>query len=78
MQAFGSPAPQKILDRLAVVNGSAIPDDEQFAPNLAQQEAEEANHVGAVIRLGLGLHIQASVSRDGADGGAMIPRQGDA
>lgn len=78
MQAFGGPARQKILDRLSVVNGSSIPDDEQLALDLAQQEAEEADHVCAVIRRGLGLHVHASVSREGTDRRAMIPRQGDA
>src|SRR5215468_1399704 len=52
-----------------------IPDDEELAGDLAQEQAEETHHIGAVVGLRLRLHQQAMVRRDGRNGRAMIPGQ---
>ena len=77
MESLGGPTGQEVLDRLATMDRGAIPDDEELASDLAQQEAEKPHHIGAVIGLGLRLHDQALVGRDGRDRRAMIAGQGN-
>jgi hypothetical protein len=54
--------------------GAPSGDDEELAGELAQEQAEEPHHLGAVIGRGLRLHHQALVCRDGRDGRAMAAR----
>ncbi len=67
MQPPGGPTRQEILDRLAAVKGGPLPDDEQLATDRAQEEAEETDHIGAVLGAGWGRHEQPPVSGTGAD-----------
>ena len=38
MDAFGSPFRQKVFDDLATVDGGSVPNDQQLAGNLAQEQ----------------------------------------
>src|SRR5258707_8979492 len=67
MDAFGGASSQEVLDGLAAVNGGSIPDDEEFAAHLAHDQAQETDHLDAVIGPRLGLQVQAPVAAEGAD-----------
>src|SRR5260221_428242 len=69
---LGGSLGQEVFDRLAAVNGGPIPDDEEFAAHLAQEQAQETDHLGTVIGPRLGLQEEAPVAAEGADGRAMI------
>src|SRR5436309_13969084 len=45
MQTFGRASFEKVLDGLCAMDRRAIPDDEQVASNLAQQQAQKGPHV---------------------------------
>src|SRR5258706_9079290 len=78
MDPLGGSLDQEVFDRLAAVNGGPIPDDEEFAAHLAQEQAQETDHLGTVIGPRLGLQEEAPVAAEGADGRAMISGEGDA
>ncbi len=48
MDAFGSACGQKNLDGLRAMNARPIPDDQQQALELAQEQLQEAHHVWAL------------------------------
>lgn len=77
MDAFSSPLSQKILDDLTAVNGSPIPDDQQLARHLAQEQVQEAHDVRSFVRAVLHLHDQASIQGESTDGREMIAGQFD-
>jgi hypothetical protein len=49
MDPLGRATGQEVLDGLAAVNGSPIPDDEELARDRAQEHAQETDHLGAVV-----------------------------
>jgi hypothetical protein len=70
--AVGAAVRQKLLDRLAPMNGRAIPQDQELARNMPQQVAQEADHVGAAIGAELGRQQQLPDWGDRADGGYVV------
>ena len=56
MDAFGSSLRQEILDRLAAMNGSAIPDDQQLAWELAQEQLQEPHDIWPLLQAVLNVH----------------------
>src|SRR5260370_22769091 len=68
MDAFGSALGQEIFDRLRAMNGGPIPDDEQFARDLALEQLQEAHHIGSLVGMVLGLHTDPSLRSDPTDG----------
>ena len=67
---------EEILDRLAPVDRSAVPEDGQLAWDMAEQMAQEAHDIGTAEGARLDLQEQPPVRRDAADDRQMIPRQG--
>ena len=45
MDAFGSPLGQKRFDSLRAMNARPIPDDQQLAWDLAQEQVQELHHI---------------------------------
>ena len=82
VQPRGGAGGEGVLHRLAVVNGRAVPDDEELAPDLTEQLAKEGDDRRPAERLRLNLRLnmgkQPPVRRDGADGGEMVARERDA
>lgn len=64
-----------VFDRLAAMNGSSVPDHQQLARNLAGEQLQEANHIGAFVGVVLALHDDLSFGGDAAHGRKMIARQ---
>jgi len=62
MDAFSSPLSQKILHCLTAANGSPIPDDQQVARDLAQEQLQEPHDVRSLVRGVLDVHDQPSIS----------------
>lgn len=77
MDAFGTPLRQKILDRLTAVDGSPIPDNQQVARDLAQEQLQETHDIWSFVRSVLDVHDQPSIQGKPADGREMIPGQFD-
>jgi hypothetical protein len=77
MDPLGGPTGQKVFDRLAAMDGGSIPDNEELARELAQQDAQKPHHINAVLGLRLRLHHQALVGGEGRDRRAMIACQGN-
>jgi len=70
--ALGGALAQKVFDRLAAMDGRAIPNDQPLAADFAQQQAQEADDIGRAVGIVLGLHEQAPGSGDAAAGGEMV------
>ncbi|SRR5216683_3499554 len=77
MNASGSSSCQKILDGPRAMNARAIPNDQQLARKLAQEQVQEPHDIRAFERVVLEVHNQASIHGQAADGRKMIARQGD-
>ncbi len=45
VNACSRPSRQKVFDRLAVMDGRTIPDDQQFPRDLAQELLEKSHHI---------------------------------
>ncbi len=67
LQALGRPGAQEIFDGLPMMNRGAIPDDQQLAADLAQQQAQERDDCFPIIAVFAHLQEQAPIERDGAD-----------
>lgn len=78
VQPRGGARREEVLDRLAVVDGRAVPDHQQRAPKLAQELAEEGDDRRAAERLRLHVREEPAIGGDGADGGEVIARERDA
>jgi hypothetical protein len=78
VQPLGGAACQEVFDGLTVMNRGAVPDDEQFAGDLAQEQPQEADDIGRVV--GAVLRLQKDPSRWGerADGREVVMGQRDA
>ncbi len=70
------PTGQEVLARLTTMDRGALPDEEELAGHLAEQEVEQSDHIRAVGGRTWRLHHQAVVGREGGDGRAMIAGQG--
>lgn len=68
MEPFGRPSLQKGFDHLCPMDWSVIPDNQQLARNLAQQEAQEAHDIFGVIGSLLHLHEEPPMWRDASNG----------
>ena len=77
MDPLGGPTGQKVFDWLAAMDGGSIPDNEEPARELAQQDAQKPHHIAAVIGLRWRWHHQALVGGEGCDRRAMIACQGN-
>ena len=65
------------MTRLAAMDRRAIPDHQQLACDLAQQQAQEPHDIFAAIGMVLHLHQQPPIRRDATDGRQMVARQLD-
>src|SRR5512144_138927 len=77
MDAFGSPVSRKLFHRLTTMNGSAIPDDQQFAWELAQEQLQEPHDIWPLVGTVLNVHDQSSIHGEATDGAEMITGQFD-
>ena len=77
MDPLGGPTGQKVFDRLAAMDGSSIPDNEELARELAPQDAQQPHHIAAVLGRRLRWHHQALVGGEGCDRRALIACQGN-
>lgn len=75
MYALGSPCRQKIFDHVTAMNGGSIPNDQQFAGNLASKHLQKAHDIWPFVRMVLNLHKQPSIHRQAPNGGKMITGQ---
>lgn len=73
--AVGSTLGQEVLDRLATMDGSTIPDDQELAGNMSEQVLEEADDIRTLVRVVLHAHEQLTGRRDATDHGQMIAAQ---
>jgi len=69
---------QEVLDRLAAMDRSAVPDDQELAGDVAQEVLEEAHDIRALVGVVLHQHEQAPRRRDAADDGQVIAAQREA
>jgi hypothetical protein len=76
LQPGGRTGAQKCLHLLAAMDRGAVPDDQQFAPNLAEQLAQEGDHRRPTKRVLLDMSEQPSVWGQPTDGRQVVPRQG--
>jgi hypothetical protein len=65
MDTFGSAFGQKVFDRLRAMNGRSVPDHQQEACDLTQEQLQKANHIRPFVRMVLRLHHELSVRGDG-------------
>lgn len=63
---------EEVLDRLTAMNRRTIPDDEQLAPHLPQELAEEGHDRRAAQRRLLDMGQAPPIRSDGTDGRAMV------
>jgi hypothetical protein len=72
VDSFRSTLRQEILDRLAAMDGGAIPQKQQFPINVAQQVPQKLHHLSRSVGLLLKEHQQLSVWCNRADRRQMI------
>src|SRR5579884_367260 len=77
MNAFGSALSQKIFDGLRAMNARSIPDDQELAWDLAQQQLQEPHHIRPFERVVLNVHDQTPVQGEAADSREVIASQGN-
>jgi hypothetical protein len=56
MNALGTSFAQEVFDGLTAMNRSSVPDHQQVSGDLTGQQLQEANHIGALVRMILHLH----------------------
>jgi len=78
MNTFGSSFCQKVFDDLTAMNRGTVPNDQQFAGNLSQEQLQKANYIWAFVGMVLGLHVYLAFRGDGANGREMVAGQFDA
>lgn len=71
----GRPLPEKLLDDPAAVDGGAVPNDEQLAPDVPEQMPEEANDLAARDRVVVDLKVELRGEPDGADDREVVVRE---
>jgi hypothetical protein len=72
LEAGGGTLGEKVFDGLGAVDRGAIPDYEQRPREMAEQVAQEADHLGTAERLLPDLHEQPSVHRQATDHREMV------
>ncbi len=77
MNPLGSAFAEVRFDRLATMNGSAVPDHKQFAWDLTGEQLQKAYHVGSFVRMVLASHDDPSICGDAAHRRKVIARQLD-
>lgn len=77
MNALRTAFRQVIFDRLAAMNGRSVPDHQELASNLAGEQLQEANDIGAFVRMILGLHEDAALRGNAAHDREVITGQLD-
>src|SRR5258708_17330047 len=75
MNAFGSPCGQEIFDHVTPMNRGSIPNDQQFAGNLAREHLQKAHDIWPFVRMVLHLHEDPSIHRQTSNDGKMITGQ---
>ena len=73
--ALSSAAREEVLDRLAAMDGSTIPEHQELAGDVAEQVLEEADDVGALVGVLLHQHQQPSLRGDAADDRQVVAAQ---
>ena len=63
VQALGGPSLEKVFDLVSPMDWRPIPDHDNLARELAQEDAQEARHVCRII--GSGTHLQKESSIEG-------------
>lgn len=76
--AAGTAPGQEVFDRLAAMDGSAVPNDQEFAGDVAEEMLEEADDVWALVRVLLHQHEQTPLRRDAADDRQVVAAQREA
>ena len=74
----GASLGQEVLDRLAAMDRSAVPDDQELAGDVAQEVLEEAHDIRALVGVVLHQHEQAPRRRDAADDRQVVAAQREA
>lgn len=77
METFGSASGQKIFDGLRAMNACSVPDDQELAWDLAQEQLQEAHHIRPFERVVLNVHDQPSIQGQAANRREMIASQGN-
>ena len=77
MNTSGSPFCQESFDRLSMMNGGSIPNDEQLARDLAGQQRQKANDIWTFVGVILRLQDDLSFWSDPAQSRKMIAGQLD-
>lgn len=77
VQPRGGASGEKVLDRLAAMNGRAVPEDEQFARHVLEQVLQKTHDRRPVHGVGLLADEQPPVGGHSANGRQMVARQGD-
>ena len=77
MKALGPSRAQKVFDDPRAMNGSAIPNDQQFAGDLARKHLQKAHDIWSFVRMVLYPQEHPSIWRQTADGRQMIAGQGN-
>lgn len=78
LEAPGPSSGQELLDRLAVMDGRAIPDHQELAGEMAQQVAQEAHLLFAMERCPLHHLDELAVGGEAADRRETLMAQRDA
>ena len=78
VEAASTALSQEVFDGLATMDGSAVPDDQELAGDMAEQVLEEADDVRALVGVLLHVHQQPAVRGDAADDGQVVAAQGEA
>src|SRR5579883_3290128 len=77
MNALGTSRAQKVFDDTRAMNGSTIPNDQQFARNLTLKEAQKAHDIWPFVRMVLQPHEHPPIWRQTADSRKVIVGQGN-
>ena len=78
VNTFGSPFCQEVFDGLTAMDGSTIPDHQQFTGDLAGQQLQKANDIRADVRMVLRLQNDLAFRGDTSHDRKMVTRQFDA
>src|SRR5213078_1932986 len=64
MESFGRPSLQKVLDPFRPMDRRTIPNHQQFAGDLAQEQTQETHHIRGTVAMILHLHEESTVRGD--------------
>ena len=72
---MAAPRERRGFDRLPPMNRRSIPNNQELAGDLAEQELEKADNIFAAVGVILHLHEQTAIRGDAADRGQVITRE---